>query len=343
MSLSMPAVIATAWQTIVGSTLDLLSSLSLGSAPSSPSLAAILTVWQNIESFLALEKTVAVAVAGACRALNETIVDANTRRVRVSHLESIRVRPERYKDLLPTALSRINFSALRRFRYPPRANGRDLEEHRKLAHCAIWEVPIAVETDEIIGTCFESFVAQLVPAKSLEHHHFDAARIILERHSGPLLHQTTYGALMHPEPRGPATPRGEDESSWSARIAALERMMGAFGRALQGCSSLTQLSVMNRGNEGYRAGRRPCHSAALARALIPTIRTRQLQSLNAFIQGQGRQLTNSRATHTSDDNAIIDFFDAVLSAKYLSSLTIEMDHADSLAKAADDQLNKEGV
>ena len=76
-------------------------------------LSTIHTVWNVIEQFLLLEDT--VHASQTCQLLNQTIVDAETRRTKVSHLEVISATlliNDHLARFLPRALSEVHFPSL---------------------------------------------------------------------------------------------------------------------------------------------------------------------------------------------------------------------------------------
>ena len=120
------------------------------------SLNIIMTVWQTIEPFLTLEDT--IASSKTCKTLHNTIIDVDTRKVKVSHFKFISKR-ETIIHFLPWALNSIHFPSLRDIQYPPTIG--------KASNGSVSQVT-RNEIAEIIDACFPTFCTYLSQAHDLE-------------------------------------------------------------------------------------------------------------------------------------------------------------------------------
>ena len=124
-------------------------------------LNIIMTVWQTIEPFLTLEDT--IASSKTCKTLHGTIIDADTRKVKVSRLTIINTRRKTKSEIeqyLPRVMNSIHFPSLQNIRYPP-----VIVRDRYMPREGIGSTII---------TCFPMFVAYLSQACNLESLMFDA-------------------------------------------------------------------------------------------------------------------------------------------------------------------------
>ena len=119
-------------------------------------LGTIITLWQTIEPFLTLEDT--IASSKTCKTLHDTIIDKNTRKVKVSHFKFISKR-ETAIHFLPWALNSIYFPLLQSIQYPP-----------SIAKASNESVSQVADDDiaEMIDVCFPTFCTYLSQAHNLE-------------------------------------------------------------------------------------------------------------------------------------------------------------------------------
>ena len=122
-------------------------------------LGTTMTVWQTIEPFLTLEDT--ITSSKTCKSLHDTIIDADTRKVKVSHFEFISKR-ETAINFLPWALNCIHFPSLQNVQYPPTIAKADSETDPHTYNDSLYEL------EEMLDVCFPTFCTYLSQAHNLE-------------------------------------------------------------------------------------------------------------------------------------------------------------------------------
>lgn len=284
---------------------------------SSFSLNAIAIVWQtSIEPFLALDDT--IATAQTCQALHNTIIDAETGEVKVSHFTFVRC-PDQYASYLPWALNCIHFPSLRRLHYPPFREP-FVDHDQQILAITLWGTRHKSDSEkDAIEVCFPIFVAKLSQARNLEF-------LFLSMYS---MMQTEYNG---------------DSLKWIIR---------AFGRNLTRCKKLKELFVINDGSavDPNAVGRAVfltenyC-SIGLMQALTPTLMMRKndLEALSFDIRGRA---TDIELESRDGCQIATAFFSAILSATRLKHLEIEVNLSpllmNSLMEAASRGLNANNV
>lgn len=133
---------------------------------SSSAATVIANVWQTIEPFLLLEDT--ISIAETCKTLHNTIIDTDTRKIKITHFTTFTNDSNQYKTLvnyLPWALNHIHFPSLHTIRYPP--------DER------YFEIASILDTHKkTVVSCFPMFVAYLSMACNLESLTFDAGEML---------------------------------------------------------------------------------------------------------------------------------------------------------------------
>jgi len=133
---------------------------------SSSAATVIANVWQTIEPYLLLEDT--ISIAETCKTLHDTIIDTDTRKVKITHFTTFTNNSNQYKTMvnyLPWALNRIHFPSLHTIRYPPDEK--------------YFEIASFLDTHKkTVVSSFPMFVAYLSMACNLESLTLDASEML---------------------------------------------------------------------------------------------------------------------------------------------------------------------
>ena len=253
-----------------------------------------------LEAFTDIES--AVSLSQTCRAIYSILIDATTRKLKVSHFEvdnypvphpteppvaerNWLTAPARIPHYVTGALNAIHFPSLQRlhldFPLTLRRNQQVIED----VSCA----------------AFPLFVANLGYARNLEYLHFDAGRLMA-----------------------------------SERTGQIEALYDMLKQNLQRCNKLRVLSVMNAGAD--RNGNF-MWSAALLQAIIPTIKRKRddLRSLKVCVLGSPSDPVYTQQLLHQGSDVIFDFFALLHSLNFLEDLSIEIscDHLETLVRTFD--------
>ena len=255
---------------------------------------AIKTVWSEIEPYLEIEDT--IAVAQTCRAFDEEIIDQATRKVKVSafvvngfkgsctRVEKGNNKDERIIDYIPKALNRIYFPSLKTLHISfPRTRihpDEYYEDERDRQWCF----------EDGCHSALPILVTNLAYAHNLVSLHFDGSM------------------MMQMENRG--------------EVAVLLRILGDN---LRQCKKLKTLTVNNcgptiHGEDYMEKWGEYKHSVELMKALIPTLKQRK-NDLTKFVYTTAYEETDD---WDCVDDIYHEFFTAILSTKSLLYLRLQI-------------------
>ncbi len=223
------------------------------------------TCWSTIETFTDLEST--ILLSRTCRSLHSLLVDATTRKIKVTHFQVVNLPPPegnnnhlvgldddtagieiprnyttahiRIPHYTSHALDHIHFPSLRKLHldFPLSRKRRVIGDNRKDF------------IEDVHTAAFPTFVTQLAYATNLKSLHLDINRLLQHEKGG-----------------------------------VLESLYERFGENLARCSNtLEELSIVNSGC--IRGENHPKYSAAMADALIPTLRRGKIRVFSYKVFG----------------------------------------------------------
>ena len=234
------------------------------------------TCWSTIETFTDLEST--ILLSRTCRSLHSLIVDATTRKIKVTHFQVVNLPPPegnnnhlvgldddgsidiprnyttahiRIPHYTSHALDNIDFPSLRELHldFPLSRKRRVIGDNRKDF------------IEDVHTTAFPTFVTQLAYATNLQSLHLDINRLLQHEKGG-----------------------------------VLESLYERFGENLVRCSNtLEELSIVNTGC--IRGENHPKYSAAMADALIPTLSRGKLRVFSYEVSGNNAASFQGRPFH----------------------------------------------
>lgn len=265
------------------------------------------TCWSTIETFSDLEST--ILLSQTCHSLHSLLVDATTRKIKVTHFQVVNLPPPegnnnhlvgldddgsiniprnyttahiRIPHYTSYALDHIHFPSLRKLHldFPLSRKRRVIGDNRKDF------------IEDVHTAAFPTFVTQLAYATNLKRLHLDINRLLQHEKGG-----------------------------------VLESLYERFGENLARCSNtLEELSIVNTGcilGENH-----PKYSAAMADALIPTLRRGKLRVFRYKVSGNNTfqapfvgSMSPADASWLSRRN--IEAFSAAIQSENLEKLYVE--------------------
>jgi len=275
-------------------------------------LNIIMTVWQTLEPFLTLEDT--IASSKTCKTLHDTIIDADTRKVKVSRFTMLNTRRKTKSEIeqyLPRVMNSIHFPSLQNIRYPPTiVRDTSIGSVNQVFDDEITEI---IDVCSIV-TCFPMFVAYLSQARNLESFTFDANCMMSSLYDNQ----------------------------------SLRNMFSIFSTNLGSCYKLKELRVRNSGDvesdEDEVSG--AYFSVELLAALVPVIYRRRdcLEVLMIDIIGLPIPTSDSYPSELEKVQVAHDFFRVVLKTTKVKDFTLELSCLPmiALSQITDDGIMRRG-